>query len=126
MQRYYRTAKAVSQLNTILLQNLDARITPPRDKAVPRRSTSASACATSCSQRATSDCSSASRARCSRAFLLLQQHPELKGMTAPHAARAVARAPPDRRRRSAAIPRNRARFMQILRSRAASCTSCGA
>src|SRR5688500_1749843 len=32
MQRYYRTAKAVSQLNGIVLQNLDARITPPVDK----------------------------------------------------------------------------------------------
>lgn len=31
MQRYYRTAKAVSQLNAILLQNLGARIAPQRD-----------------------------------------------------------------------------------------------
>ena len=32
MQRYYRTAKAVSQLNNILLQNLSARIVPVHDK----------------------------------------------------------------------------------------------
>ncbi len=29
MQRYYLTAKSVSQLNTILLQNLELRISPP-------------------------------------------------------------------------------------------------
>ena len=29
MQRYYQTAKSVSQLNTILLQNLARRIAPP-------------------------------------------------------------------------------------------------
>ncbi|HJQ63318.1 MAG TPA: nucleotidyltransferase domain-containing protein, partial [Burkholderiales bacterium] len=33
MQRYYRAAKAVSELNAILLQNLKARISPSRDKA---------------------------------------------------------------------------------------------
>ena len=34
MQRYYRTAKVVSQLNTILLQNLRARIVPEEDHTV--------------------------------------------------------------------------------------------
>ena len=33
MQRYYRAAKAVSELNAILLQNLKARITPSEDQA---------------------------------------------------------------------------------------------
>ena len=32
MQRYYRAAKAITRCNTILLQNLDARIAPPLDK----------------------------------------------------------------------------------------------
>ena len=32
MQRYYRTAKAVSQLNTIVLQNLGGRVMPAHDK----------------------------------------------------------------------------------------------
>ena len=67
MQRYYRTAKAVSQLNTIVLQNLGARVMPARTTRSTTRSTSASACATSCWKRATSDCSSASPAPCSRA-----------------------------------------------------------
>jgi len=34
MQRYYRTAKVVSQLNTIVLQNLGARIAPEQNAAV--------------------------------------------------------------------------------------------
>jgi [protein-PII] uridylyltransferase len=34
MQRYYRTAKVVSQLNTILLQNLTDRIVPEQDPTV--------------------------------------------------------------------------------------------
>ncbi|MES2563696.1 MAG: [protein-PII] uridylyltransferase, partial [Pseudomonadota bacterium] len=32
MQRYYRAARIVSQLNTIVLQNLTALISPPRDR----------------------------------------------------------------------------------------------
>jgi [protein-PII] uridylyltransferase len=34
MQRYYQTAKSVSQLNTILLQNLERRISPPGNRQV--------------------------------------------------------------------------------------------
>jgi [protein-PII] uridylyltransferase len=40
MQRYYWAAKTVTQLNTILLQNIEAHLFP--QQAVPRRSTSAS------------------------------------------------------------------------------------
>ena len=36
MQRYYRAAKTVTQLNTILLQNIEARLFPQPDVA-PRR-----------------------------------------------------------------------------------------
>lgn len=114
MQRYYRTAKAVFQLNTIVLQNLDARINPPLDKAyrpinerfgirdellVPR------------DERLFQRDPSAIL----ESFVLLQQHPELKGMSAP-ALRALWRA---RRLINAAFrrdPRNRERFMQLLRS----------
>jgi [protein-PII] uridylyltransferase len=81
MQRYYRTAKAVTQLNTLLLQNFEALLapapdTPPRvlnerfqvrgellearDETVFRRAPSAIL----------------------ESFLLLQQHHELRGMTA--------------------------------------------
>lgn len=114
MQRYYRTAKAVFQLNTIVLQNLDARITPPRDKEyrpinerfgvrdellVPRDER--------LFQR--------QPAAILESFLLLQQHPELKGMSAP-ALRALWRA---RRLINPAFrknPRNREQFLRLLRS----------
>ena len=36
MQRYYQTAKVVTQLNTILLQNLEARLAPRPDTAAAR------------------------------------------------------------------------------------------
>ncbi len=82
MQRYYRAAKTITQLNTILLQNLEARILPqqvaePRllnerfqvkgelldavDEAVFRQTPTAIL----------------------ESFLLLMQHQELRGMTAP-------------------------------------------
>ena len=114
MQRYYRTAKAVFQFNTIVLQNLDARITPPRDTQyhpvnarfgirdellLPRDER--------LFQRQPSTIL--------ESFLLLQQHPALKGMSAA-ALRALWRA---RRRINATFrkhPRNREQFMQILRA----------
>src|SRR5690606_18216854 len=98
----------------IVLQNLDARINPPLDKAyrpinerfgirdellVPR------------DERLFQRDPSAIL----ESFVLLQQHPELKGMSAP-ALRALWRA---RRLINAAFrrdPRNRERFMQLLRS----------
>jgi [protein-PII] uridylyltransferase len=114
MQRYYRTAKAVFQMNSIVLQNLDNRITPPRDKEyhpinerfgmrdemlVPRDER--------LFQR--------QPAAILESFLLLQQHPELKGMSAP-ALRALWRA---RRKINPAFrksPQNREQFLQLLRS----------
>ncbi|HMA88555.1 MAG TPA: [protein-PII] uridylyltransferase [Burkholderiales bacterium] len=81
MQRYYRTAKAITQLNTTLLQNLGARVFPKpdvppyalnerfvvrgelleaKDEGVFERE-----------PRAVLEC-----------FLLMQQHPELQGVTA--------------------------------------------
>ncbi len=114
MQQYYRTAKAVFQLNTIVLQNLAARITPPRDKEyrpinerfgirdellVPR------------DERLFERQPSAIL----ESFLLMQQRPELKGMSAP-ALRALWRA---RRLINPAFrkdPRNREQFLKLLRS----------
>ena len=38
MQRYYRAAKTVTQLNTILLQNIGARLLPrPDSRRAPER-----------------------------------------------------------------------------------------
>ena len=114
MQRYYRTAKAVFQLNTIVLQNLDARITPPRDKEyrpinerfgvrdellVPR------------DERLFQRQPEAIL----ESFLLLQQHPELKGMSAP-ALRALWRARRLINPKFRKNPRNREQFLRLLRS----------
>ena len=114
MQRYHRTAKAVSQSSAIVLQNLGARITPPRDheyrpinEHFGTRDELLEARDERLFQRepgAILEC-----------FLLLQQRHELKGMGAA-TLRALWRArrlinPAFRR-----APRNRERFLQIVRS----------
>jgi [protein-PII] uridylyltransferase len=82
MQRYYHTAKGVTQLNTLLLQNLEARLLPEEDVA-PRplnerfqvRGERLAACREDLFEREPRSIL--------ESFLLLQQHQELRGMTAP-------------------------------------------
>jgi len=82
MQRYYHAAKGVTQLNTILLQNLEARLLPEKDLA-PRplnerfqvRGERLEACREDLFER--------EPRAILESFLLLQQHRELRGMTAP-------------------------------------------
>jgi [protein-PII] uridylyltransferase len=82
MQRYYQAAKGVTQLNTILLQNLEARLLPEKD-AAPRalnerfqvRGERLEACREDLFER--------EPRAILESFLLLQQHHELRGMTAP-------------------------------------------
>jgi [protein-PII] uridylyltransferase len=82
MQRYYHTAKGVTQLNTLLLQNLEARLLPEED-APPRplnerfqvRGERLEACREDLFEREPRSIL--------ESFLLLQQHQELRGMTAP-------------------------------------------
>ncbi len=82
MQRYYRTAKAVRQLNTILLQNIEALLVPDAD-AAPRvlnerfrvRGEHLEACDEELFER--------EPRTILESFLLMQQHQELRGMTAP-------------------------------------------
>jgi len=114
MQRYYRTAKAVSQLNTILLQNLKARISPVRDREYhainPRFGSRGELLEARNEQLFDRE-----PGMLLEGFLLLQQRHELKGMTAT-TLRALWRA---RRRINPAFrrnPANRKRFMQILQS----------
>ena len=66
MQRYYRAAKAVTQLNTILLQNLEARCAPAIDSE-PQPLNERFRVRGELLEVADERCSSASRARCSRA-----------------------------------------------------------
>jgi [protein-PII] uridylyltransferase len=114
MQYFYRTAKDVSQLNTIVLQNLGTQIFPPRSRATQPinerfhiRNELLEACDEGLFRREPE--------ALLEAFGLLQQHPQLKGMTA-ETLRALWRASnlinPGFRR----APVNRRMFMQILRS----------
>lgn len=114
MQRYHRTAKAVSQLNAIVLQNLDARIAPPRDKEyhpINERFGTRDELLEARDERLFERYPGAIL----ESFLLLQQRHELKGMSAA-TLRALWRA---RRLINPAFRRdspNRERFLQILKS----------
>jgi len=114
MQRYYRTAKSVYQLNTIVLQNLDARINPPHDKeyrAINERFGIRDELLVPRDERLFQRHPGAIL----ESFALLQRHPELKGMSA-SALRALWRA---RRLINPAFrkdPNNRQRFLELLRS----------
>ncbi|MBI3938015.1 MAG: [protein-PII] uridylyltransferase [Betaproteobacteria bacterium] len=113
MQRYYRTANAVTQLDTIVLQNLNTRIYPARRAPVQEineRFHVHDELLEACDERLLEREPHA----IFESFRLLQQHHELKGMAAA-TLRALWRAkdligPAFRR-----DPVNRERFMQILR-----------
>jgi len=116
MQRYYLTAKSVSQLNTILLQNLALRISPPvNSKKVV--SLNKGFVVIRGELLSAPDQNIFERDPCAilEAFALLQQHHEIKGIGA-ETLRALWRA----RRRinpvSRRDPRMRELFMAILRS----------
>ena len=114
MQRYYRTAKAVSQLNTILLQNIRARIIPVRDREY-REINAHFGIRGELLEVRDEQLFSRKPGTLLESFQLLQQHHELKGMTA-STLRALWRA---RRRMDPAFrrdPAHRALFLQILRS----------
>jgi len=112
MQRYYRAAKTVRQVNTILLQNLHARLFPiPRDP-VPIEGPF---CAIDELLHVESeDLFDREPGAMLDAFLLMERHPELKGMSA-RTLRALWRS---RKRIDAAFrrdPRNRATFLALFR-----------
>ena len=113
MQRYYWAAKTVTQLNTILLQNLESRLfdrpdeTPePIDDEFANRNGLLEARDTALFER--------DPTAILRAFLTMQRHSELRGMATP-TLRAMwhARTRIDGRFRR--DPANRALFMDIMR-----------
>ncbi len=112
MQRYFRAAKAITQLNTILLQNLGARLSqgplhPPR--VLNERFQARGDLLDARSERIFETEPSAIL----ESFLLMQQHQQLRGMTAP-TLRALWRA---RMRIDAAyrrVPLHKLLFLQIL------------
>jgi [protein-PII] uridylyltransferase len=81
MQEYYRTAKTVTQLNTILLQNIGAAIFPSPEQtpqAINERFQNTHQLLDVTDENVFNETPGAIL----EAFLLMQQHSELKGMTA--------------------------------------------
>jgi [protein-PII] uridylyltransferase len=112
MQRYYRAAKSVRQLNVILLQNLHAKLFPAEVKVRPVNDDFQAI--DELLDLHDEDLFAKRPSAILEAFLTLQQHPELKGMSAAML-RALWRS---RDRVDAAFrrdPANRARFIEILR-----------
>jgi len=112
MQRYFRTAKAVTQLNTILLQNLGAAIFPAFDAPPEPINERFQAVRELLDARDPAVFEREPRAIL-ESFLLLQQHAELKGMTAP-TLRALWRARHRIDGRFRRDPANRATFLATL------------
>jgi len=114
MQRFYRTAKEISQINTVVLQNLDALIFPPRAQATQKLNVRFQV-RNELLEARDEGLFRRSPGAMLEAISLLQQHHELKGMTA-STLRALWRASSQINRAFRADPANRERFMQILRS----------
>ena len=113
MQRYYWAAKAVTQLNSILLQNIEARLFPQVSVSRPvnERFNEVNGMIDIAHDKVFEDTPSAML----EIFLLLEQHGELKGMTA-RTQRALWHARfriDDSFRRD---PQNRELFLQILKA----------
>jgi [protein-PII] uridylyltransferase len=112
MQRYYRAAKSIRQLNVILLQNLHARLFPTEVNVQPIDADFQAV--DELLDVKDGELFAKRPSAILDSFLTLQQHPELKGMSAP-TLRALWR---HRTRVDAAFRRdngNRARFLAILR-----------
>jgi len=114
MQRYYWAAKAVTQLNTILLQNIEAQLFP--QEVVPQKINERFNELNGFLDIAHDDVFEDTPSAMLEVFLIMAQHPELKDMSA-RTMRALwhARFKIDNAFR--ANPANHALFMQILQSR---------
>src|SRR5712692_3540247 len=82
MQGYYRTAKAVTQLNTILLQNLEARLLPEPEHA-PRRLNERFRVRGELLEIVDEDLFEREPTSILESFLLMMQHPVLLSRPAP-------------------------------------------
>ncbi len=81
MQDYYRNAKAITQLNTILLQNLEARFAPAPE-AAPRPLNERFQARGTLLEARREDLFEREPRAILESFLLMQQHGDLRGMTA--------------------------------------------
>jgi [protein-PII] uridylyltransferase len=112
MQRYYRSAKVITQLNTILLQNLEARLDPapaPPPRALNERFQVRGELLEVIERGLFEQ----QPAAILESFLLMMQHPQLRGMTAP-TLRALWRARIRINARFRADPLARLLFLHIL------------
>ena len=82
MQTYYRTAKGITQLNTILMQNLAQRLLPEHETA-PRALNERFRVRGELLEVCDEDLFALQPIAILESFLLMQQHQELRGMTAP-------------------------------------------
>ena len=112
MQRYYRTAKAITQLNTLLLQNIAVQLLSSDDSLADILNERFQA-AHELLEAREADLFERQPGAILESFLLLQQHAELKGMSAP-TLRALWRARMSINARFRRDPANRALFLQIL------------
>ena len=113
MQRYYRAAKAVLQLSTIVLQNIEGELFLQENEA--RAIDAQFSDRGGLLEIADEGLFERDPSAILRAFRTMQQHPELTGMSA-RTMRAIWRARGRIDARFRRDPVNRAMFMQILRS----------
>ncbi|WON75107.1 [protein-PII] uridylyltransferase [Nitrosospira sp. Is2] len=113
MQRYYRAAQGVTQINTILLLTLEARISPGAN-AVPVIINERFQKRSEWLEARDEDLFHKEPAAILESVLLLQQHPELKARSAT-TLRAMWQAAPLINAAFRRNPHNRAHFMEILR-----------
>ncbi len=81
MQKYYRSAKAITQLNILLMQNLEAAVTPGIPDE-PEEINSRFQRVRDLLDVKSEDVFTKEPSAILECFLLMQDHPELKGMTA--------------------------------------------
>ncbi len=115
MQRYYRNAKLVTQLNTLVLQNLGARLFPDQPTTPLRIDRNFQSVRNLLDIR---DNSVFERepACILKSFLLLEQRPELAGMTA-RTLRALWQARPQIDASFRRDPKNRQLFLQLFQQK---------
>jgi len=113
MQRYYRTAKAITQLNTLLLQNIAVELFFSGENSLPEILNERFQTAHELLEARDPELFERQPNAILESFLLLQQHAELKGMSAA-TLRALWRAQARVDTRFRRDPVNRALFLQIL------------
>jgi [protein-PII] uridylyltransferase len=112
MQRYYRTAKAITQLNALMLQNIGVQLLSG-EESPPEILNERFQATHELLEAREADLFERQPGTILESFLLLQQHSELKGMSAP-TLRALWRARTEIGARFRRDPANCALFLQIL------------